>query len=193
MSNDKTKWIFDDPSTPSSNDDGDFTENVSNDRRFDATHVGNNDVTVAIGGGADSGKTVFGFSEGVDEGVKPVTGWLVIVKGPGAGRAVALAGGMNAIGRADAAAVPLPFGDRMISSQDHIRIIYDDQERSFMIVPGTSGNVSRVNGQILANTMPLTENDQIQLSKATVVVFKPFCSAAFDWSDVLDGEGTDSE
>ena len=113
-----------------------------------------------------------------------MTGWLVVVRGPGLGQSVQIGAGMNAVGRAASASVPLPFGDRLISSEDHVRIIYDDTDRKFYIAHGSGRNLSRVNGQMLANTLPLDDNAVIELSKVTTVVFRAFCSEAFDWTDV---------
>lgn len=116
----------------------------------------------------------------------PVTGWLVIIEGPGKGNAIGIGTGLNRIGRSTSERVALPFGDTLISSEDHLRIIYDDEGRSFLVVPGSGKNVSRVNGQIIAAPMVLENYVVLQLSKVTKVRFAAFCGTEFDWSDLAD-------
>ncbi|WP_342070366.1 FHA domain-containing protein [Yoonia algicola] len=196
MSNDKTKWIFDD-SSESIADTGKTVTSPEMTETLDNQHfgAGNSEPTVHIGGGGatqpESEKTQIytgasaeaGFADQSD----PVTGWLVVVKGPGLGQSVPLGSGMNTVGRGVGARASLPFGDTLISSEDHLRIIYDDAERTFFVSHGSGKNISRVNGQLLANTLPLTTDSVIELSKSTRVVFKQFCSQDFDWSDLEQG------
>ena len=207
MSNDKTKWIFDDePFDPDKSGGNDMTETLGGDVAADPTFVGSDEPTIMVDGpgGAVSpaasdkteiysgGRTV-GKAEatGFDEATDPVTGWLVVIQGPGLGNSIQIGSGMNNVGRGAEANVSLPFGDRLISSDDHVRIIYDDTERKFFIAHGSSRNLSRVNGQMLANTLPLENNAIVELSKVTTVVFKSFCSESFDWSDVATGDASD--
>jgi hypothetical protein len=77
-----------------------------------------------------------------------------------------------------------------ISAKDHLRIIYDDQARSFMVVPGTGKNISRIAGQIIAMPMPLANYSTIQLTKNTVVRFAAFCTETFDWSEMATQAGS---
>ncbi len=193
MSNEKTKWIFDDGEGADSGA-GDVTRAL--DGGFpDSTQVGGDEPTVSIPaaerpvsdkteiftrGNADkfSGAATFDLDS------DPVTGWLVVVRGPGLGQSIPLGTGMNSVGRGESARVSLPFGDRLISSDDHIRIIYDDAERTFLVSHGSGKNVSRVNGQLLANTLPLEDEAVIELSKVTRVMFKQFCDREFDWADL---------
>jgi len=129
-------------------------------------------------------------SEAPDAVRDPVTAFLVVVSGPGTGRFVPLGAGLNSIGRAEDERVALPFGDTMISGRDHVRILYDDEARVFLIVPGSGKNLTRVNGQVVAMPMPLQHHATIQLSKTTSARFVAFCGAEFDWSDVTDGGAT---
>lgn len=202
MSNEKTKWIFDDGDGADSGAGGEMTKAL--DGGFtDSTVVGSDDPTVTLGPGDRpvSDKTEiftrgnadkFSQDSSFDLDSDPVTGWLVVVKGPGLGRSIPLGTGMNAVGRGDSARVSLPFGDRLISSDDHIRIIYDDAERTFLVSHGSGKNVSRVNGQLLANTLPLEDEAVIELSKVTKVMFKQFCDTRFDWAD-LDPSNSPSD
>ena len=96
---------------------------------------------------------------------------------------------MNVVGRAEGCRVALPFGDQTISGDDHLRIIYDDSSRTFLLAPGTGKNITRVNGQVVTATMALPNRSVIELSKKTVVRFMAFCDDGFDWSD-LAGQGS---
>ena len=49
------------------------------------------------------------------EEADPVTGWLVVVSGPGVGRDLRVGVGRNDLGRDRANRITLPFGDRKIS------------------------------------------------------------------------------
>lgn len=195
MRNDKTKWIFDDAEDSASTD-------VPSDPGKTVTGTAGNEATVHIPTAEPEAvpddRTVI-YSKGRAEKLAsdqepsaaedPVTGWLVVVRGPGLGSSVALGSGMNTVGRASSARVPLPFGDKLISSEDHLRIIYDDADRKFHIAHGSGKNISRVNGRLLANTMELEPDSVIELSKATRVVFKAFCNENFDWSDLESETG----
>ena len=196
---DKTSWLFD-------KDDGDqndlnigkrdgFTENIT---------PSDSEPTHAIGGSPfsevpteyiDSEKTQIyhsGLSKSFagkaefDPMVDPITGWLVVVKGPGLGQSVNLGSGMNTLGRNGDERVQLDFGDKMISGKDHLRIIFDDSNRVFLVAPGTGRNISRINGQIIATTMPLENYSLIELSKQTHVRFVAFCNEDFDWSESVE-------
>lgn len=201
MSNDKTKWIFDDAPQPRRDErpGGEMTETLGEHGRFtERTHAGSNDPTVLHGPSEEKTQIYSRVRAGergaaADEGaeIDPVVGWLVIVRGPGTGYSVPLGAGMNTIGRGDGARAPLPFGDTLISSEDHARIIYDDSSRSFFIAHGSGKNISRVDGQLLANTLPLEDNALIELSRETHLRFRQFCSAEFDWSDLDESAKTE--
>lgn len=189
---DKTSWLvgMEHDEEGAFSDDGGFTETLGG--WSDAPRGGELEGRTVALGSAAGGKTEImlgGLAAGAEDPVEdPVTGWLVVVEGPGLGRSVQVGAGMNALGRLEEERVALPFGDMQISGRDHVRIIYDDEGRSFLIAPGAGKNVSRVNGQIVAAPMPLPSQSVIQLSKNTRVRFVAFCSEAFDWSDVV-GEG----
>ncbi|MEL6508276.1 MAG: FHA domain-containing protein [Pseudomonadota bacterium] len=135
-------------------------------------------------------KTEFAMDDsiGFDEDVDPVVGWLVVIGGPGLGMSRSLGAGMNSVGRDPSERVALDFGDKQISGQDHLRILYDDANRAFYVAPGSGRTISRVNGQIIAQTMPLEDHAVLELSKKTKVHFVSFCGEAFDWSDLAEQE-----
>lgn len=189
---DKTSWLegMEHDEEGAFPEEGTFTESIQG---WEKTGVDGLEAKTQLMGGADSDRTQLalgGLGQEAGEGVDdPVTGFLVVVQGPGLGRAVQVGAGLNVIGRSEEERVALPFGDMQISSRDHVRIIYDDEARSFMIVPGSGKNVSRLGGQIIAMPMPLPSPSVIQLSKNTRVRFVAFCGPEFDWSDVAGETG----
>jgi hypothetical protein len=198
MGNDKTKWIFDEAEAERSAGRADYTENLGPGELQSTRAMPSNEATRALPtneptmiyhrGTAGKVQTGQAFSETVD----PVVGWVVVIKGYGLGRSVSLGTGINSIGRDPGERVPLPFGDTLISARDHAKIIYDEDERAFYAAPGSAKNITRVNGTILANAVPLENHALVQLSKATHLRFVAFCNAEFDWSDLdrKDGDAT---
>lgn len=181
---DKTSWL----EGMEHDEEGAFPDSIQG--WSDKTSIDGLEDKTQLMSEADSGKTqlaLAGLGGAEGAGVSdPVTGWLVVIQGPGLGNSVQIGSGMNVIGRSEEERVALPFGDMQISSKDHVRIIYDDEGRNFMIVPGSGKNVSRLNGQIVAMPMLLPSASVIQLSKNTRVRFVAFCSQEFDWSDLAD-------
>lgn len=116
----------------------------------------------------------------------PVTGWLVIVDGPGRGRSVELGAGRNEIGRGSTANVKLDFGDREISRNAHAYITYDDEARLWYIQQGGGRNLVRLGDRPVLEPMPLAARSSIRIGR-TRLVFVPLCGEDFDWEDV----GTD--
>lgn len=167
--NEKTQWIFNDQ------------------QGFEA------DKTQQIGSVGDNAKTSLDLNEKTQLGVGdhfrdsddigPVAGWLVVVKGPGLGSSRPIGVGMNSVGRDYEQRVTLDFGDNTISGSDHLRIIYDDQGRSFLVAPGTATNPTRINGKIVAQTQELKSGSVVELTKVTHVRFIAFCGSDFDWSE----------
>lgn len=202
MGNDKTSWLnLDEDDDILGQEATDFDDDVG--RRPEGTVPSNdmptqaypqagspyNDAQTVLEPGVE--KTEFHVDLGQDEGeaVDPVVGWLVVVKGPGIGKSVTLGAGMNTLGRDEKESVCVGFGDKQISGSDHLRIIYDDANRAFFLAPGSGRNISRVNGQIVAQTMPMENHALIELSKKTHVRFVAFCNDKFDWSDLQADDG----
>jgi len=208
MGKDKTSWLFDE--TDNDTDDelglgdestGVFTESIQgggdgHTRAYPG--FGENDVETQFVQSTDKTEIYHGgvagkYSEKAefDEMVDPIVGWFVVVQGPGIGQSVNLGSGMNTIGRDPDERVSLPFGDTLISSKDHVRVIYDDESREFLIVPGSGSNVTKIGTKIVATPQPLENYSLIRLSKQTHVRFVAFCNEGFDWSDVA--ENTDKK
>ena len=118
-----------------------------------------------------------------DEVEDPVTGWLVVVAGPGKGRSLALGAGRNEVGRGTTANVKLDFGDREISRSPHAYITYDDEARLWYIQQGGGRNLVRLAGRPVLEPMPLQAYARLRIGR-THLVFVPFCGEHFDWEDV---------
>lgn len=187
MADDKTKWIFDD-SAGRQKGGGDFTENISPPGSLggygdqEKTRRLKTDEATVIFNAGNAGRirTDYEYAEETD----PPVGCLMVIRGPGRGRVVNVGIGMNSIGRDPGERVPLPFGDTLISSKDHAKIIYDDSTRAYYIAHGSGKNITRLNGAIVANPVPLENHAIIHLTKVTHLRFVAFCGPDFDWSDL---------
>lgn len=202
MNKDKTSWLFentdnDDENEFFENDEADFTETLDDVTGGfpPATQVSDEKTSMIVSEESDKTQIFFGAnaeevsdSEHISAMDDPVVGWLVVVNGPGLGRSVSIGVGMNSIGRDAAERVALPFGDKLISSKEHVRIIYDDESRSFLIAPGSGTNLTKIGNTIVAAPTVLENYAVISLSKQTKVRFVAFCDESFDWSDVVDAK-----
>jgi hypothetical protein len=194
MSKDKTSWLNlddDDDALTDQPSAGTFTETVGGGQagvktRYDggAGPNDNADMRTVIDSTVEKTQLFVNSAAGFEEDVDPVVGWLVVVSGPGLGKSVTLGAGMNTLGRDTESSVPLPFGDTQISAADHLRIIYDNESRSFFVAPGSGRNVSRLNKMIIATTMPLPNHSVLSISKNTHLKFVAFCDENFDWADL---------
>lgn len=115
----------------------------------------------------------------------PLVGWLVIVRGPGQGRALPLGSGMNSIGRGADARVRVDFGDDLISRAEHARLAYDPRRRRYHLSHGGGSNLTYLNGEVVMGASALESGATIEIG-ATTFRFQAFCSEDFDWSDVDD-------
>lgn len=131
----------------------------------------------AGGGPAERGRAA-------DPMADPPAGWLVVVDGPGKGRAVALGLHHNAIGRDAANRVALDYGDETISRRRHVVVTYDPEGRRFYVTPGDGANLCYVNDQPLLASMPLEPCARIRTGRTTLR-FVPLCGPDFAW----DGAG----
>ncbi len=116
----------------------------------------------------------------------PVVGWLVLVDGPGKGRALELGYGMNDIGRGEDARIPLPFGDEEISRHQHAIVTYDPRGRLFYIQHGNARNLTYLNGQPVLQPNQLQGGERITMG-VTELMFVPLCGPDFDWQDGEEG------
>lgn len=194
MGNDKTKWIFDDEPGDGGGELRDYGPTLPDDPMFqredfdDTRTIRSTEQTVIYHSGS-AGKLRTDF--GVEGSSGPVVGFLVVQNGPGCGQALSLGVGVNSIGRDPSERVAVSYGDMLISAKDHARIYYDDESRTFYITHGSGKNLTRVNGAVVANPVPLESHAVIQLTKVTHLRFVPVCGPDFDWGD-LDQKGDDS-
>jgi hypothetical protein len=124
---------------------------------------------------------------GKDEGAEPddadvplPVGWLVVVEGPGVGNVAILETGVNILGRSAESQVPLDFGDRHISREDHVRVSYNRKTRRFRIVPGKGTETWIRGNELVDEARDLAHGDLITIG-TTVLRFIPFCDERFDW------------
>lgn len=115
----------------------------------------------------------------------PPVGWLVVVRGPGKGRALTLGNGMNPIGRSAESRVRLDFGDDNISRANHARLVYEPRQRRWLLNHGDGTNLTYLNGEVVMGAVELQSGAEIQLGE-TSLRFQAFCSQEFDWPDVDD-------
>jgi len=112
----------------------------------------------------------------------PVVGWLVVVKGPGKGKALGLGYGFNSIGRDAGQRVRLEFGDSQISRVNHAKLFYDPRSRKFTMTLGDGINPTYVRGDALLVPTEIKSGDRLQMGQ-TELLFMALCGENFDWSE----------
>ena len=115
----------------------------------------------------------------------PVVGWLVVVEGPGKGRAMQLGYGMNAIGRGATDRVKLDFGDDQISRGEHAVVTYDPRGRKFYVQHGGGTNLTYLGDDPVLTPVELPALSHIAIGN-TVLRFVPLCGDGFDWQDLRE-------
>jgi hypothetical protein len=127
----------------------------------------------------DDVKTVALYGQKI--GSDPVVGWLVCVEGANKGEDYRLRSGRNFVGRAKNMDVCIP-GDKAISREKHITIIYDPKKNSFLIQPGESRELAYLNDDSIYSVAEIKEYDSIQLGE-TKLLFVPLCGGKFTWKE----------
>ena len=117
----------------------------------------------------------------------PVVGWLVVVEGPGKGRAVPLGYGSNSIGRGATDRIKLDFGDEQISRSGHAVVTYDPRGRQYYVQHGGGTNLTYIGDQPVLAPTALPALSHISIGH-TVLRFVPLCGAEFDWQDTEGDE-----
>ena len=147
--------------------------------RLDApSNSGEEEKTRLVGGRrADEKRTE--ADRGMDD---PVVGWLVVVEGPGKGRAMQLGYGSNPLGRGATDRVKLDFGDDKISRNSHAVVTYDPRGRKFYVQHGGGTNLTYLGDQPVLAPVELPALSHIGIGN-TVLRFVPLCGAEFDWQD----------
>ena len=113
---------------------------------------------------------------------EPVVGWLVVLKGPGRGKAVPLGYGWNTIGRDASQRARLDFGDSQISRLNHAKLLYDPKSRKFTLTLGDNPNPTYIKEEAVLGPTKLENGDKIQLGETTIL-FHALCGPDFDWQD----------
>lgn len=114
-------------------------------------------------------------------GISPVVGWLVCIEGKEKGRDYRIFAGNNFIGRSDTMDICIR-GDETISREKHACVSYDFKKNRFNIYQGDSHGLVYVNDETVFVPQLLNPYDIIELGK-TKLMFVPFCSEKFVWSD----------
>lgn len=117
----------------------------------------------------------------------PVVGWLVIIQGPGKGRALKLGYGANSIGRGETNRISLNFGDDQISRDQHTTVTYDPRGKKFYVQQGSGTNLTYLDDEPVLAPTELSARNDITLGN-TVVRFVPFCGEDFDWQSTENDE-----
>ncbi|MEM9797849.1 MAG: FHA domain-containing protein [Pseudomonadota bacterium] len=113
-------------------------------------------------------------------------GWILVVDGPGRGESFPLSTGMSPIGRGDDQIVQLDFGDSAISRSNHAAVVYDPDERSFLLGHGGKSNIVRLNGKPVISNEALKSGDEIKIGETTLR-FVALCGPDFDWAEKEEG------
>ena len=124
----------------------------------------------------------------VQETLQFPVGWMLVIEGEGRGHCFGLVAGLNQVGRGDENSINLDFGDSAISRKNHFAVVYDAEERKFMLGHGGKSNIVRLNGKAVISNEDLADGDKIKAG-GTVLQLKTLCGADFDWSDTEAEEG----
>ena len=138
-------------------------------------------------GGGDQTRLLRPRSEGTatridDRMADPISGWLVVVAGPGKGEVCRLGYGRNSLGRAEESRVRLDFGDDRISREEHATVTYDPRGRKFYLQHGGGKNLTYLGDEPVL--VPTVVDAMAEFSVGrTTLRFVPFCGPGFDWHD----------
>ena len=109
------------------------------------------------------------------------TGWLLVVEGEGRGYCFGLTSGLNQVGRGAENSIQLDFGDTAVSRKNHFAVVFDEEERKFVLGHGGKSNIIRLNGKAVISNEDLADGDQIKVG-GTVLQLKTLCGEDFDWT-----------
>lgn len=107
-------------------------------------------------------------------------GWLLVMEGEGRGYAFGITTGLNQVGRGEENSIQLDFGDSSISRKNHFAVVYDEEERKFILGHGGKSNIVRLNGKAVIANEDLKDGDTIKVG-ATVLQLKTLCGPDFTW------------
>lgn len=124
------------------------------------------------------------------ERVRYPVGWLIVTDGPGSGYCFALIAGMSQIGRGEDQAIRLDFGDNAISRNNHAAVVYDPNEKTFLLGHGGKANIVRLNGKPVISNETLKDGDEIHIGETKLELIT-LGKRTFDWMSGDDGEDLD--
>ncbi|MFV0295376.1 MAG: FHA domain-containing protein [Hyphomicrobiaceae bacterium] len=93
---------------------------------------------------------------------------LKVLDGEGKGQERPVYSGTNQVGRSTENRIPLDFGDKTISRQQHAVISHDASTGAFRIFDGGKQNPVSVNGERLSCDRPLHDGDTIKIGLTTL-------------------------
>lgn len=131
-------------------------------------------------------------SADIDAMADPLSGWLVIVDGPGKGHFFRLGYGTNSIGRSQNERVTIDVGDSKISRAGHAVVTYDPRGRNFFVQGGGGTNLTYLEEKVVLSPTELTPFAHISIGETTLQ-FVPFCGEDFDWQDTEQDQEQDQE
>ena len=119
------------------------------------------------------------------------TGWLLVVEGEGRGYCFGLTTGLNQVGRGAENSISLDFGDTAVSRKNHFAVVFDEEERKFILGHGGKSNIIRLNGKAVISNEDLSDGDKIKVG-STVLQLKTLVGDDFDWSEPDNAEELDN-
>lgn len=116
-----------------------------------------------------------------NEGILPVTGWLICLEGKKKGEAFAIRGEQTTIGRGAGNNIQLDF-DAKISSGANAIIAYDRRNNKFFIYQKENRNNIYVNNSLLLVPVEIHDYDVIEMGE-TKMILRTLCNEKFVWDD----------
>ena len=112
----------------------------------------------------------------------PISGFLVVIRGPGRGSVSTLAYGTNSIGRNSSQCVALDHGDERISRENHCLVSFDSVSGKFYVQPGEGRSLTYLGDDPVLIPTELTGGSHIRIGD-TVLRFVPLCGDEFSWEN----------
>ncbi|MBR1506421.1 MAG: FHA domain-containing protein [Eubacterium sp.] len=130
----------------------------------------------------DGDKTVRAGESTSSTGKPYVVGWLVTIDGTNKGRSYEVVSGKNFIGRGSEMDIKIE-GDKSVSRDKHAVILYEPNERVFLVQSGDTRELSYLNGKVILSAERLEAYDRISIGH-TNLLFVPFCGEKFSWDEM---------
>lgn len=122
-------------------------------------------------------------SAGRKHGFKPVTGWLVCIRGNDIGSSFTMKLGKNQIGRAPDMDIVLQ-GDDSIAMKNHAAVYYVPKHRRFAAEPGASGKRFYLNRDAVLRPVWIKQHDILTIGNCSLMFF-PCCGEHFSWEELI--------